>query len=160
MCEKRRAEPRDDMITDLVNTTINDPDTGEERLLNMEELQNLLQQLMVAGNETTTSAITGGMVSLIRSPAQMRELQAHPEKIPNAVEEILRMESPSAGMWRVVTRDTVVDGVEIPKDSLLMLRLSLGIWPLWSRSGLRDSGISLARVDARPIRGDEIPSVR
>jgi cytochrome P450 len=122
MCESRRKEPRDDMITDLVNTEIEDPDTGELRALNMEELQSLLQQLMVAGNETTTSAITGGMVSLLQNPEQLKDLQAHPEKIPNAVEEILRMESPSAGMWRVVKKDSEVHGVKIPKDSLLMLR--------------------------------------
>jgi cytochrome P450 len=102
------------MITDLVNTEIEDPDTGEPRPLNMEELQSLLQQLMVAGNETTTSAITGGMLSLVRNPHQLKDLQQHPEKIPNAVEEILRMESPSAGMWRVVKKDSEIHGVKIP----------------------------------------------
>lgn len=119
---ERRANPRDDMITDLVTTSIEDPDAGETRPLNMEELQSLLQQLMVAGNETTTSAITGGMLSLARNPAQLAELQADPARIPNAVEEILRMESPSAGMWRLVKEDCVLDGVEVPEGSLLMLR--------------------------------------
>jgi len=122
MCEQRRKEPADDMISDLVVTEIKDPDNGEVRLLNMEELQSVLQQLMVAGNETTTSAITGGMLSLIQNPEQMQDLQDHPEKIPNAVEEILRMESPSAGMWRVVKKDSEVHGVKIPRDSLVMLR--------------------------------------
>jgi cytochrome P450 len=122
MIEKRRVEPKDDMISDLVVTEIEDPDNGEVRRLNMEELHSVLQQLMVAGNETTTSAITGGIVSLIRNPEQMKDLQVHPEKIPNAVEEILRMESPSAGMWRVVKKDAEVHGVKIPKDSLVMLR--------------------------------------
>jgi cytochrome P450 len=122
MCEQRRKQPDDDMISDLVVTEIEDPDNGEVRLLNMEELQSILQQLMVAGNETTTSAITGGMVSLIQNPAQMKDLQEHPEKIPNAVEEILRMESPSAGMWRVVKRDSEVHGIKIPRESLVMLR--------------------------------------
>ena len=122
MVAARREHPADDMISDLANTTITDPDNGEVRPLNMEELQSLLQQLMVAGNETTTSAITGGMVSLIQNPEQMKALQDDPSKIPNAVEEILRMESPSAGMWRVVKKDSEVHGVKIPKDSLLMLR--------------------------------------
>jgi cytochrome P450 len=122
MCEQRRRQPADDMISDLVVTTREDPDTGEVRLLNMEELQSVLQQLMVAGNETTTSAITGGMLSLIRNPQQLKDLQRHPDKIPNAVEEILRMESPSAGMWRVVKKDSEIHGVHIPRDSLLMLR--------------------------------------
>lgn len=119
---KRRQEPHDDMISDLVNTTIKDPDTDEERPLNMEELQSILQQLMVAGNETTTSAITGGMLSLVNNPTQMRRLQENPDEIQNAVEEILRMESPSAGLWRIVKKDSEVHGVQIPKDSLLMLR--------------------------------------
>ncbi|WP_200821238.1 cytochrome P450 [Oceanicoccus sp. KOV_DT_Chl] len=122
MIAERRKNPKDDMITDLVNTVIEDAETGETRQLNMEELQNLLQQLMVAGNETTTSAITSGMVSLIQNPEQLQALQDDPGKIENAVEEILRMESPSAGMWRVVKKDSEFQGVKIPKDSLLMLR--------------------------------------
>ncbi|MCR9104381.1 MAG: cytochrome P450 [Gammaproteobacteria bacterium] len=122
MVAARRQAPTDDMISDLVMTRIQDPDTGQERLLNMEELQSLLQQLMVAGNETTTSAITGGMLSLLQNPDQLAQLQADPEKIPNAVEEMLRMESPSAGMWRVVKKDTEFHGVRIPADSLVMLR--------------------------------------
>jgi cytochrome P450 len=122
MIDERRKNPRNDMISDLVTTRIEDPENGEVRPLNMEELQSILQQLMVAGNETTTSAITGGMVSLIQNPAQMQALQDDPGKIANAVEEILRMESPSAGMWRVVKKDTEFHGVKIPKDSLVMLR--------------------------------------
>jgi cytochrome P450 len=122
MIDERRKNPRNDMISDLVTTSIEDPENGEVRPLNMEELQSILQQLMVAGNETTTSAITGGMVSLIQNPAQMQALQDDPGKIANAVEEILRMESPSAGMWRVVKKDTEFHGVQIPKDSLVMLR--------------------------------------
>ena len=119
---ERRAAPRDDMISDLANTTIEDPESGEVRALNMEELQSLLQQLMVAGNETTTSAMTGGLVSLIQNPDQLRALQADPNRIPNAVEEILRMESPSAGLWRVAKKDSVVHGVTIPAGALVMLR--------------------------------------
>ncbi|CAH0992566.1 Vitamin D(3) 25-hydroxylase [Sinobacterium norvegicum] len=122
MIAKRREEPKDDMISDLVSTTISDPDSGETRPLNMEELQSILQQFLVAGNETTTSAITGGMVSLIQNPEQLKALQDDPSKIANAVEEILRMESPSAGIWRVVKKDSEIHGVKVPKDSLLMLR--------------------------------------
>ena len=119
---ERRQSPRDDMISDLVATEIKDLETGEPRRLNMEELQSLLQQLMGAGNETTTSAITSGMVSLIQNPEQMQALQQDPGKIANAVEEILRMESPSAGLWRVVKEDCEIHGVKIPAESLLMLR--------------------------------------
>ncbi len=119
--EDRRATPRDDMISDLANTTIEDG-----RLMTLEELLSMIQQLLVAGNETTTSAITGGMLSLIQLSDQLQRLLDDPGMIDNAVEEILRLETPSAGLWRVVTRDTEIRGVPIPKDSLLMLRYAAG----------------------------------
>lgn len=119
--EDRRAKPQDDMISDLANTTIEDG-----RLLTMEELLSMIQQLLVAGNETTTSAITGGLLSLIQLSDQLQLLLDDPAIIENAVEEILRLETPSAGLWRVVTRDTAIRGVDIPQGALLMLRYAAG----------------------------------
>jgi cytochrome P450 len=119
--EDRRASPRDDMISDLANTTIEDG-----RLMTVQELVSMIEQLLVAGNETTTSATAGGLLSLIQLSGQMQQLLDEPGMIDNAVEEILRLESPSAGLWRVVTRDTELCGVSIPKDSLLMLRYAAG----------------------------------
>jgi glutathione S-transferase len=58
--EDRRANPRDDMISDLVNTTIEDG-----RKMTDQELVSMIEQLLVAGNETTTSALTGGLLSLM-----------------------------------------------------------------------------------------------
>jgi cytochrome P450 len=118
--EQRRAEPRDDMISDLANTTIKHADG--ERLMTIEELLSMIEQLLVAGNETTTSATTGGMLSLIQLPDQLQILLDEPGMIGNAVEEMLRFESPSAGLWRVVTIDTEIQGVAIPKGALLQLR--------------------------------------
>lgn len=119
--EARRAEPRDDMISDLVNTTL-----SEDRLMTVEELLSMIQQLLVAGNETTTSALAGGMLSLIQLSDQLQQLLDDPGMIKNAVEEILRLETPSAGLWRVVTRDTEIRGVAIPEGALLMLRYAAG----------------------------------
>ena len=116
----RRASPQDDMISDLANNMINHADG--ERLMTVEELLSMIEQLLVAGNETTTSATTGGLLSLIQCSEQMQVLLDDPAMIDNAVEEILRLESPSAGLWRVVTDDTEIRGVQIPKGSLLMLR--------------------------------------
>lgn len=115
--EDRRENARDDMISDLANTKIDD-----DRLMSLEEMLSMVQQLLVAGNETTTSSIAGGLLSLIQLGDQMQLLLDDPAKIVNAVEEILRMETPTAGLWRVVTDDTELHGVQIPKDSLLMLR--------------------------------------
>jgi cytochrome P450 len=87
-------------------------------------LLSILQQLMVAGNETTTSSLAGGLVQLIRNPDQADKVRADPSLIRNMVEEILRTESPTAGLWRVVKRDTELGGVPLKTGSMLMLRFA------------------------------------
>jgi len=119
--EDRRASPRDDMISDLANTTIEDG-----RLMTMAEAVSMIEQMLVAGNETTTSALAGGMLLLIQLSDQMQTLLDDPAVIDNAVEEILRLESPSAGLWRVVKHDAEIRGVKIPAGSMLMLRYAAG----------------------------------
>src|SRR5919199_1110057 len=115
--EKRRNQPKDDMITDLVQAQV-----AGERSLDTAELLNILQQLLVAGNETITNAIAGGMLFLIQNPEQMALVQKEPSMSENLVEEILRMETPTAGMWRVVQQDTELEGVQLPAGSLVMIR--------------------------------------
>lgn len=113
----RRKDPQDNIISDLAHARIDD-----DRLLSMEELLSLLQQLLVAGNETTTSAIAGGVYELAQHPEQLRKLQDDPALIPNAVEEIVRHQSPTAGIWRRVTSDTELGGVALPAGATLMIR--------------------------------------
>jgi cytochrome P450 len=115
--EARREEPRDDMISDLVNTEIDDG-----RKLNDAEVISIVQQFLVAGNETTTASLAGGLLSLIQQPEQMQILMDDPSKLENTVEEILRTETPSAGLWRAVSRDVEFNGVQIPGGSVVMLR--------------------------------------
>ena len=64
--DARRATPRDDLLSDLVHAQVDG-----ERPLDDAELLSVMQQLMVAGNETTTSALAGGLLQLIRNPDQM-----------------------------------------------------------------------------------------
>lgn len=115
--EARRAEPRDDIISDMVNASVDG-----ERSLNMAESLSILQQLLVAGNETTASTICEGARLLAENPDQLAKLRADPALIPNAVEEILRHATPTSNMWRVVTEDTELGGVEIQKGAMLMVR--------------------------------------
>lgn len=115
--EERRKQPKDDIISDLVQAQV-----AGERSLNTAELLNIIQQLLVAGNETITNAIAGGMLLLIQNPDQMALVQKEPSKIENLVEEVLRLETPTAGMWRVVRQDTKLEGVQIPAGSLVMVR--------------------------------------
>jgi cytochrome P450 len=119
MIKQRRADPQDNIISDLAHATIDDG-----RALSMEEMLSILQQILVAGNETSTATIAGGVVHLAQNPDQRQLLQDDPSLIGNAVEEILRIETPSCGLWRVVKEDTELHGVAIPKDSMLMVRFA------------------------------------
>lgn len=120
--DERRANGGNDLLTDLVQARVE----GETPLTD-EEIISIMQQFMVAGNETTTSTIAGGLLQLIRNPDQMAKAKAaaggrDPKTITNLVEEALRYETPSAGMWRIVREDTELGGVKIPKGATLQLR--------------------------------------
>jgi cytochrome P450 len=120
--DDRRANGGDDLLTDLVEARVE----GETPLTDP-EIMSIMQQFMVAGNETTTSTLAGGLLQLIRNPDQMEIAKAaaggrDPKVIYNLVEESLRYETPTAGMWRLVTNDTELGGVPLPKGSMPQLR--------------------------------------
>jgi cytochrome P450 len=116
--EERRAAPSGDMLSDLVTARIEG-----ERPLDDAELVSILQQLLVAGNETTTSAIAAGMKILLDERDLRRRIAADPtNELKVFVEEVLRLESPVQGSLRRVTRDTVLGGVAIPAGALVQLR--------------------------------------
>lgn len=117
--EELRVNPEDNIISDLAQARIDD-----DRLLTMEEILSIIQQLMVAGNETSRATIAAGVQYLIENPAEFDKLEADPSLIPNAVEEILRLATPSCGLWRKVIADTELAGVAIPKGSMLMVRFA------------------------------------
>ncbi len=117
MLDRLRDNPQDNIISDLANAKID-----EGRLLTKAEALGMLQQILVAGNETSTNAISGGVVLLIQNPQQQQRLRESPEHVLTAVEEILRLESPTTGMWRRVTCDTEMGGVEIPEGAMVMVR--------------------------------------
>ncbi len=114
---ERRKDPKQDILSDLVHAQVDD-----ERPLDEAELLSILQQLLVAGNETTTNTLAGGLLLLIQNPEQMARVRQDPALIRNMVEEILRLESPTSGMWRVVKKDGELGGVKIPAGSMLHLR--------------------------------------
>jgi cytochrome P450 len=113
--ELRRLEPRDDLLTHLLNATIDgdDPEVDDKRPLDMPEMLSIVQQLLVAGNETTTKMLTEMMRLLGEHPDQWEQLKRDPSRIDRVVEETLRLATPTQGMWRVVTRDTTLGGVAI-----------------------------------------------
>ena len=115
--DERRAAPTDDLLSAVVNAT-----TEGERPLEDAEIMSIAQQLMVAGNETTTHAIAGAIVHFCNNPDQAAKLQADPGLIPNAVEEVLRLDTPTAGMWRSITRDCDLGEYHFKKGEMVILR--------------------------------------
>jgi cytochrome P450 len=113
--ERRRSEPRDDLLTNLLNARIDggDPEVGDDRPLDMAEMLSIVQQLLVAGNETTTKMLTEMVRLLAEHPEQWHMVQADPARIEPVVEEALRMATPTQGMWRIVTRDVTLGGTPL-----------------------------------------------
>jgi cytochrome P450 len=119
--ERRRAAPTGDLMSDLVQAEI-DTDDGTKRPLEMAEMLSIVQQLLVAGNETTTKALTEAARLLAEHPHVWERLRADPAGYaPLVTEEVLRLTTPTQGMFRVVTRDTEIDGVPVPKGSRVIV---------------------------------------
>ncbi len=117
---ERRANPRDDVFTDLVEAEITD-DQGTLRRLSDEELAGFGVLLFSAGSETVARHLGWAASVLDEYPAQRDELAANPSMIPNGVEELLRYEPPSPVNARWVTKDVELHGVTVPEGSRLIL---------------------------------------
>jgi cytochrome P450 len=116
--QARRQTPANDLITDIVNARLDD---GEG--LTDEQIIPLLGELLIAGNETTRNSLIGGMIEFLHNPEQLLALREDRSLAQNAVEELLRLFSPKAGMWRIAARDTQLGGVAINKDTIVMVRM-------------------------------------
>jgi cytochrome P450 len=90
------------------------------------EIAPITFEIAVAGNETTRNTLMSGIVRLINHPDQMQALKDDPSLAANAVEELLRYETPATSMWRVATRDAVLGDVTIPQGSEVLLRFDAG----------------------------------
>lgn len=136
--EDRRENPRDDLISILVRAkdegvlghktsdelelVEQELGRGEElRAMGSDELIKLCVLLMVAGNETTRNALSGGMQLLIEHPDARRRLVADPSLLPRAVEEILRVVSPVLSFQRTATCDTALRGVPIAEGQKVLM---------------------------------------
>jgi cytochrome P450 len=124
--ELRRTEPRDDLLTNLLNARVthDDPEVTDKRPLDMPEMLSIVQQLLVAGNETTTKMLTEMMRLLAEHPDQWQRVRADPKLIDAVVEETLRLSTPTQGMWRIVTRDTQLGGVSLAAGSRIVIVFS------------------------------------
>jgi pimeloyl-[acyl-carrier protein] synthase len=115
LIEDRRANPQEDLISILAST-----DEQGERLTD-DEIVSTCIVLLFAGHETTANLIGNGLLALLRNPDQLELLRAEPERMPAAVEELLRYDSPVQRNRRLAMEDMTFGGKEIAKgDSVLV----------------------------------------
>jgi cytochrome P450 len=115
--------PSDNIISQLIQAEFVD-EHGETRRLTREEVVTYVTVLAGAGNETTGRLIGWAGKYLAENPDQRRALVQDPSLIPNAIEELLRMEPPGPFMARYVTREVEVLGTTVPQGSVMMAMLA------------------------------------
>jgi cytochrome P450 len=120
LCGEKRAVPQDDMLSDLMAAELTDAE-GVVRQLTTVEAAGFADLIVSAGTETVARLLGWAAVLLDAHPDQRADLAANPDAIPNAVEELLRYEAPSPVQGRWTTSDVELHGVEIPKDSKVLL---------------------------------------
>jgi cytochrome P450 len=111
---QRRAARQDDLLTRLVEAEVD----GDR--LTQEEVLGFVQLLLVGGQETTANLINNALLCLIENPDQFARLQAAPDLLPSAIEEVLRYRSPVQWMPRATRRDVEMHGQVIPAGKLLL----------------------------------------
>jgi len=109
----KRREPADDLLSALIAAE----EAGDR--LSPEELQDQVVLLYLAGHETTVNLIGNATIALLRHPDQLALLRAEPDLIGNAVDELLRYDSPVQFSRRITLRDLEVGGQEIPARSFV-----------------------------------------
>jgi cholest-4-en-3-one 26-monooxygenase len=115
LADKRRAEPQDDMVSVLARSEI------DGAPLPTLELLSYFLLLVVAGNETTRNAASGGLLALIENPRELAKLRAEPRLVDRAVEEIVRWTSPVIQFCRTPVEDVELHGRRIAKGDSLCL---------------------------------------
>lgn len=116
--EERRKKPTDDLLSIMVNTEVD----GEPPLTT-EELLPIIDQILLAGHETTTNLIGNAMRVLLDQPDLMARLRSNPADIPAMVEEALRWDPPIQCTFRRATSDDNLEGAAIRKGDMVI--------PMW-----------------------------
>ncbi len=111
--EQRRAEPQEDLISELLAAQV------DGQYLTEGELQSFYILLLVAGNETTTNLLGNALWCFDEHPEAMDELRANPDLIPSAIEEVLRYRSPVQRLIRITTTETTLGGQTIKAGQLV-----------------------------------------
>ena len=111
----RRANPRDDVSTVIANGLIDGQPIGEREALSYYVI------IATAGHDTTSSTTAGGLLQLIRNPAQMAKLKADMSLLPSAVDEMIRWVTPVKHFMRTAAEDCILGGKHIKAGDSLCL---------------------------------------
>jgi cytochrome P450 len=117
---ERVREPQDDLISQLVEAEID----GER--LRRSEVVDMVVQFLLAGNDTTAKLISTAMLRLACNPALADRLRAEPDLVAPFIEEVLRLEPPINGTYRIATEDYDLRGVEIPAGASVWMVYAAG----------------------------------
>ena len=122
--EALRKEPNNSLLSDLVNNEV----PGLGRPLNDNELHSeMMADLFVGGSETTTNALSGGVMLAIQNPDVWAKVKADPDQyLETWVEEVLRLECPVQGLLRETSEEVELHGVTIPAGAVVCLRYGAG----------------------------------
>jgi cytochrome P450 len=126
LAAERRAHPRDDIITKLVEAEID----GEP--LTQREFDVYFILLATAGNETTRHTISSSLLAFMEHPEQLQRVKDEPELMPKAADEMLRWASPVHHFRRTATRDVELRGKQIKAGDKVVT---------WFTSGNRDEEV-------------------
>ena len=115
LLEARRASPADDLLSGLVAAEV------DGRRLTDEELLGFCYLLLIGGNDTTSNWIGNAAVLLAQQPDTRAEIVADRSLLPAALEEVLRLESPTQVLPRRATRDVILHGTQIAAGTRVLL---------------------------------------
>jgi cytochrome P450 len=119
LVQTRRAAPRDDLVSALVEAR----EAGDQ--LSEDEMLAMVSLLLIAGHETTVNLIGNGMLALMEHPDSMDQLRSEPALIKPAVEELLRYDGPlETATERYAREDVTMAGVTIPRGEIVFAVLA------------------------------------
>lgn len=116
--ERRRAALGEDLISDMIRA-----EEGGDRLTEREMITQC-NLLLIAGNVTTTDLIGNGVKALLEHPAELQKLRARPELLKNAIEEMLRYDSPVTNSGRIANRPLAIGGCPVGRGESLSTSLA------------------------------------
>lgn len=124
LIEKKRAEPGDDLLSDLIRVRDDEPGDGDGRLTE-DELTSLAFLILLAGYENTVHLIANSVLTLLDHPTVLQELRADPGGLAAAFDELARYEGPaSLGIRRFPLEEIEIGGVTIPAGETVLLSMA------------------------------------